>query len=221
MLCAFTCVQLSSFIASYLNTVWISWTETSLSVNCISAEARNLAGVKRCVNADCRCQWKIYLRCFGEFNIVAVIRERNLSHEVSRMESGFYFVVMLIVKFCGPFFLPDGISSNWILISYNNWVYYTISNNGKDKDRVNCGDTWSNSATCAASEILSRCGSFAKSDFNKLQVLWIVKTWIIWRMDMNVLRSMKIYFPEKVSLTGKCLLYVAQLTVSCGWLRNY
>ena len=138
---------------------------------------------------------------------------------------GFISLSCWLLIFCGPFFLPDGISSNWILISYNNWVYYTISNNGKDKDRVNCGDTWSNSATCAASEILSRCGSCAKSDFNKLQVLWNARkldfAQIIWRMAMNVLRSMKIYFPGKVRLTGEWLLYVAQLTVRCGWLRNY
>jgi hypothetical protein len=77
--------------------------------------------VERCVKTDCRCQWKIYLRRFGEFNIVVVIREMNLYHKVSRMESGFYFDIMLVMyaswSLC---FLTDGTSSNCILTSYNN-----------------------------------------------------------------------------------------------------
>jgi len=73
----------------------------SEGVNCILEEAWILTHVKYCVNCDFICEWKIYGRCFGEFNVDVVIREIHLSHKAGRMESGFYFVVCLLCTFCG------------------------------------------------------------------------------------------------------------------------
>jgi hypothetical protein len=51
-----------------------------------------------------------------------VIRETILSQEASRMESGFFSVVMFTVYFLWSLcvFELTGIPSNWILTPYNN-----------------------------------------------------------------------------------------------------
>ena len=133
-----------------------SASQYSEGVNCFSEEAWNLSLVKSCVNADFICQWKIYWRGVLEFSMGVVIREMHLSDEANCMECGFYSVVCSLCTFGGRWlFWTDCISSNWILTSYNIWVHYGISNNGKHKDRFNCWDLWSSvftTVTCAVSD---------------------------------------------------------------------
>jgi hypothetical protein len=44
--------------------------------------------VKRCVDADCICQWNVYGRGFVEFNMGVIIRGIKLLDGASRMEIG-------------------------------------------------------------------------------------------------------------------------------------
>ena len=74
-------------------------TQECEGVNCVSYESLILAHVKICVNAAFICQWKIYLRSFGEFNTAVVIREMHLSQKASCMEFVSYFVRSLCIFF--------------------------------------------------------------------------------------------------------------------------
>jgi len=63
-----------------------------------------------------------------------VIIEMHLSHKPSCMESGFYSVVCSLCIFVvAVYFLPDGISSDWVLTSLNKWLHYRISKMAKER----------------------------------------------------------------------------------------
>jgi hypothetical protein len=73
-------------------------------------------------------------------------------------------------------------------------------------------------------EILSLFRSFTKRDFIKIQILQNAKehdcAQSICSVVINVLRSMIIYFPGLEKFRGEGMMYVADLTLRFGWLRN-